>query len=867
MIERVVLKNWRSHRETELRFGAGTNLLVGIMGSGKSSVLQAICYGLFGELPEIRDRTLKVEGLITRKPKASWAEVEVEFSLGGRKYLVKRRLERGRGTSHAEIREDGVLREAGSEKVTVLVAGLLDVNFETFTRVIYTRQNQLDEFLTLPKNRRRERIDELLHIDELEAARKTLTAIVGRAELKEESRKGLFQKFDHHAEKKLMEKLLAEKVAIEVELKEAVGQLEGLKESLKELKARETETKKVEETRQALLREIEGGKARVGQLEGRVAGLIGELPANPVVELAAALAEKNENDHNIETVQKWKTDLQENVGKIETLKSQKPVGRPTEELNSGLAAAERRRTELEKNGREIEEKLNGIRQEVLGTSRQLAISENELARKREQEKIFQEAAQKLSQLKPLAARLGRETKELAGKLAGGEAELAQIVNHLENLKDAAACPLCERELVAERRQQLEEKHRRRKETLEVEIANLRETLVELMTEEETRKTEIAALEAAEQPEKIGELAQRVIAHRQLLQSRQSEGKSLEGQLMEIRKFSQETSDRAAELKRKIEESRKAQQIQELIEALERQKKILEGKISELENKIKPRNALEEKIRFLEKAVEQAVAKTSLEKERRLLSSLEGQLAAAKTKWELEGLRDEIEKMQREAGELENMRAVLPQRLEEKTEILKNVERRLAEFEEQQVEIRRMQLVKERGQALQNTLLEVQTDLRRHFLEELNSTLEEVWKAIYPYGDFSSARFFVEAENAGDYSLQLKEGDAWIDVEGMASGGERALACLALRLALARVLVPHLSWLMLDEPTHNIDARGIQEFAVALRDRLAGLTDQIFLITHDEALEAAVSGFAYELERNKADGQPTQVKEISNPLSG
>ena len=38
MIRSVELSDWRSHEKTRLEFSRGTNLLIGIMGSGKSSV-------------------------------------------------------------------------------------------------------------------------------------------------------------------------------------------------------------------------------------------------------------------------------------------------------------------------------------------------------------------------------------------------------------------------------------------------------------------------------------------------------------------------------------------------------------------------------------------------------------------------------------------------------------------------------------------------------------------------------------------------------------------------------------------------------------------------------------------------------------
>ena len=172
MITRVKLKNWKSHRDTELRFGDGTNVLVGMMGAGKSAVLDAITYALFGTLPAVQSRRIKLEDLITSRPKPlGRAEVEVNFvAPDGNEYIVKRVVERGSGTSLSELRKaTGELIESPSSgRVNELVKSLLELDYDLFERAIYSEQNRLDYFLTLPKGRRMESIDELLGINKLE---------------------------------------------------------------------------------------------------------------------------------------------------------------------------------------------------------------------------------------------------------------------------------------------------------------------------------------------------------------------------------------------------------------------------------------------------------------------------------------------------------------------------------------------------------------------------------------------------------------------------------------------------------------------------------------------------------------------------
>ncbi|MEW6592415.1 MAG: AAA family ATPase, partial [Candidatus Hadarchaeota archaeon] len=107
MITHLKLNNWKSHDETELSFGDGTNVLVGIMGAGKSAVLDGITYAIFGTLPNVKTRRIKLEDLIMSRPnKMDRAEVEVGFLTPDEtEYVVKRVIERGKGTVVCELRK------------------------------------------------------------------------------------------------------------------------------------------------------------------------------------------------------------------------------------------------------------------------------------------------------------------------------------------------------------------------------------------------------------------------------------------------------------------------------------------------------------------------------------------------------------------------------------------------------------------------------------------------------------------------------------------------------------------------------------------------------------------------------------------
>ena len=66
MITKLRLENWKTHKDSELEFDKGTNVLIGKMGSGKTSVIEAICYALFGTFPALNRKEVSIEEVIEK---------------------------------------------------------------------------------------------------------------------------------------------------------------------------------------------------------------------------------------------------------------------------------------------------------------------------------------------------------------------------------------------------------------------------------------------------------------------------------------------------------------------------------------------------------------------------------------------------------------------------------------------------------------------------------------------------------------------------------------------------------------------------------------------------------------------------------
>ncbi|MHB8071783.1 MAG: AAA family ATPase [Candidatus Cryosericum sp.] len=139
--------------------------IVGETGSGKSSVVDAICYALYGRIPRIRTENGQRENVISRGAKQF--HVALTFDLGGATYKIIRQ-----GTV---IREDVQVFRDGEQLTQLLKKKdadryieetLLHMTFDVFTRIIVLPQGQFDRFLKPDTPRaRRDILISLLNLD------------------------------------------------------------------------------------------------------------------------------------------------------------------------------------------------------------------------------------------------------------------------------------------------------------------------------------------------------------------------------------------------------------------------------------------------------------------------------------------------------------------------------------------------------------------------------------------------------------------------------------------------------------------------------------------------------------------------------
>lgn len=168
-IKTVQLENIRSHVKTTVPFAEGFNCLVGGLGCGKSSVLYAIDFALFGDPLGRSYNYLLREG-------ADNGKVTVQFVRNGKNYTLHRGLRRNpKGISQDKEQlklfdGDKLIASVKNEAVAEQLKAITGLDKDLFHEVVWVRQEQLKELLNARPRERQKRLDQLFGLSDYEVA-------------------------------------------------------------------------------------------------------------------------------------------------------------------------------------------------------------------------------------------------------------------------------------------------------------------------------------------------------------------------------------------------------------------------------------------------------------------------------------------------------------------------------------------------------------------------------------------------------------------------------------------------------------------------------------------------------------------------
>ena len=159
--QKIRWKNFLSTGDhwSEIDFqGHTTNLVVGTNGSGKSTMLDALTFGLFNK----PFRKINKSQLINATNEKDCV-VEVEFTVNNKDYLVRRSIK----PNKFDIEVNGTLLHKESDdrlNQKKLEESILKVNYKSFTQIVILGSSSFVPFMQLSTSNRRDVIEDLLDI-------------------------------------------------------------------------------------------------------------------------------------------------------------------------------------------------------------------------------------------------------------------------------------------------------------------------------------------------------------------------------------------------------------------------------------------------------------------------------------------------------------------------------------------------------------------------------------------------------------------------------------------------------------------------------------------------------------------------------
>ncbi len=183
MITDIRLQDFISHRDTHLQLGKGVTIFVGHNGSGKSSVIDAITFSLFGKHSRKSSKNLVRRG-------AAQGSAQIQFSLNSKQYQATRILGASGSQSFSQLTllsdageplsrplAGGERRQLG-ESMSGEVARILGIDYDKMCVAAVVQQGELARIVDSQPKEFKELLNSLIGIDRLDAAYQTMREVV-----------------------------------------------------------------------------------------------------------------------------------------------------------------------------------------------------------------------------------------------------------------------------------------------------------------------------------------------------------------------------------------------------------------------------------------------------------------------------------------------------------------------------------------------------------------------------------------------------------------------------------------------------------------------------------------------------------------
>lgn len=875
IIKKINLENYRSHENKSVELSKGINLILGINGSGKTSILEAIGRVLF----DIKDRTgNKKDGKEFIKYGENSAKIEIEFTaFDGRDYLVKANYNKKTSSiilkdlqTEEEYKNKNDIRENLNR-----LCGLKKDYTDIFENIIVAKQN---EFINIFKEKAAEREKVFNKIFGTE-----IYSNMDKDFFLDIEKKYEFEKREKEVEQKTISENMKNEEEIFREIKNVSTEKAGLEKNLKseenkklkldieirnfeenerEYRILEKEifefTKKIIKEKENLKRDLKIGKKAkfskkliIENEEGynKYLELSKELEVfKEEFKILTSKEEKNillkkENEKLAWEINQNKKNIEESKEKLNKFFQEK------KDLEVLLKEIEKKYFQIEKDGKELRELFDELR-EIESLKNKLEEIEKEIKSLDKKNILF-----KLENIKKAKEELNEKNREISitkasiSTLKEAQEKLSEKIcpilkEECENVKDKNISDYFLKKINEE--EQNQEKLKNNILKLEGEISgeyillknlakysNLEKELLKItnllnlktqtfdMTEYKTSKEikgkadilkeEQDKLKLEEKRAELNSTIKNIDEYQNLITSLEKEIERKQEQ--HNRNFSEISEETSFELEK----------MKKRIENLESEQK--EKQISYkiyLEN-LTDSNSLEEKLNLIQEEIKNIHFNRE---EKKNILILKTEIEEKLKDINIKNLKEESEEINLKILELTGSIGINSERLNFLNQDLEKLKSEKEKVKKLRYESDKIKEKLEKTKKIRNNLKSMGTQMSKYMLESISVKASVNFNKITA----RTEQILWTNEDSNKYAVFLVGENKNIAFEHL-SGGEQVSVAIALRQAMTEKFSDS-KFMILDEPTNNLDTERKKLLAEYMGELLNNL-EQSIIVTHDD----------------------------------
>ncbi len=777
LLKTLTLRNYRKYKDAYVEFPDGVIGIIGLNGVGKTTLIEAIGWVLFGHhAARTTKELIKRNGASPHEP----CRVALEFELEGDGYNVVREMVGKNLMPKASLMINGKPITNNSDEVTAVITEKIGMDYLSFFTSVFARQKELNALSIMKAAERKKLVLRMLGIERIEKSIQTI---------REDKRDN--EKRIEGIKAATVDKEGRKKIDVLSSKQEELGRTqEGVLPIIKEIEAatsiKEKEAEAAKEELEIGTRNYENYVALSGKLSERRSDL--ENVRNRKEEKEKELADLLVKKERLEEIADKETRyfqfrekkeqldaLRENYQrKLELVKREKKTSLELQKRDDNLNGLKEQRAELEG----VEEQVNAVKREIEVVQKQ-------------KERIHAS----LGAFKSQVVQTKKEIEERTRKK-----------KRIEELGSEGECPLCERKLGSHYEWLLTKLHE--------ELQTKRESIHSIFNEYKQKKEERASRERAEELliQKDKELDKRVIEKRAVDTRIAHEERELERWKTELELIKADlTPIRDVEFdadayKNVISTLNNLEVVYREILGLRAEI----GRIGDVKSNV-------QKLRDLERTTSEAISVLQRHVEELAFDKREYEAKKAKYDRKKEELTESRLKLLAKRNEFEN--------------VCRDIERVMADIEEQKRLLAEKE--KEETEILYLSVLEkLMNDFKVYMVGRIRPMLSDYASEMLRRltdGKYSAM------ELDENYDVFIYDEGTPYELNRF-SGGEEDLANLCLRLAISAVVTERsaiqTNFIILDEIFGSQDAFRKRNIILAL-NALSKKFRQIFLITHIE----------------------------------